>query len=334
MSEVLLQYNDLGSKTEIIFLLDEVFSPGINLHITDIKKFCFNHSYDFCKLFDGVIYLFLELGIIEESNNRFTLLPQGVELKNKIINSGNSFSPSFLHMIISWLDKKNLLPLLFDLDSIRFDTIQNCSVIYNNHIPLYFTGIKQLFYDFGLFISHPSSNNIIIINDKYHSIFLEQIIEPIKAKYLNSIPIKSLSLDRLKDIISLKEHYGQASEEFVLKFEQRRHLKHSLKSKIKIISNFDVSAGYDIVSLLSASSKMIDCFIEVKSFSENINFYWSRNEVNVARIKGPNYFLYLVNRYNMDDPSYKPTIIQDPYKNIFLNSNWVKRDELWFVHNH
>jgi len=51
-------------------------------------------------------------------------------------------------------------------------------------------------------------------------------------------------------------------------------------------------------------SVLLDKFIEVKSYSGDPYFYWSRNEVKVAETEKNNYFLYLVNRDEMNDIDY------------------------------
>ena len=99
---------------------------------------------------------------------------------------------------------------------------------------------------------------------------------------------------------------------------------------IEKISDLNVSAGYDVVSLQSNKSTEIDKFIEVKSYSDKPSFYWSVNEVKKAKQEKNRYFLYLVNRNEIDNNGYNPVMIQDPYKNIFNSNNWEKNCESWF----
>ena len=60
-------------------------------------------------------------------------------------------------------------------------------------------------------------------------------------------------------------------------------------------------------------------------------FFWSRNEIDISRIKGENYFLYLVDRNQMNNTEYKPLIIQNPFKNVLNNENWVKQVEKYKI---
>jgi hypothetical protein len=114
---------------------------------------------------------------------------------------------------------------------------------------------------------------------------------------------------------------GLEAEEFVVRFERNRI---PLKAyKIKRISDFDVSAGYDIVSFADESSGIYDRFIEVKSFIGTPHFYWSENEVDVAKLKGDRYVLCLVEYERMKDPEYEPIFIVNPYEKIFSDNTWL-----------
>ena len=73
-----------------------------------------------------------------------------------------------------------------------------------------------------------------------------------------------------------------------------------------------------------------DRLIEVKAVSPiDFRFYWSRNEIETARIHGQNYFLYLVpvskNGFDMQ----KLKIIQNPFKKVYLDcESWIRQEEL------
>ena len=114
------------------------------------------------------------------------------------------------------------------------------------------------------------------------------------------------------------------SERFVLNYEKLERTKNPRHNNIKIISENDVSAGYDIQSYKNDESMLLDKFIEVKSYSGSPYFYWSKNEIEVEKQERDNYFLYLINRDEMNNKNYCPTIIQNPAKNILNNQNWKK----------
>jgi len=119
------------------------------------------------------------------------------------------------------------------------------------------------------------------------------------------------------------------AENFVVNYEKLQFKSHELVRAIEKISDLNASAGYDIASLLSNESSVIDKFIEVKSYSGSPTFYWSSNEVDTAK-KGKNkYFLYLVNRDLIDNLNYTPLMIQNPYKEIFMSSQWEMEAQNW-----
>ena len=106
---------------------------------------------------------------------------------------------------------------------------------------------------------------------------------------------------------------------------------HSSFEKIELISDVYVNAGYDIISFNDLDSFIIDRFIEVKSYREEISFYWSKNEVEKAKELATKYYIYLVDRSLMNKKDYVPKIIQDPYKKIFENEFWKKETENWKI---
>lgn len=114
-----------------------------------------------------------------------------------------------------------------------------------------------------------------------------------------------------------------------INYEKLKRSKHSNCSNIQIISEIDVKAGYDIKSYKSDTSILLDKLIEVKSYSGKPYFYWSKNEIKVAKQEKDNYFLYLVNRDEMNNKNYQPLMIQNPYKNILDNKHWERDCHSW-----
>ena len=125
---------------------------------------------------------------------------------------------------------------------------------------------------------------------------------------------------------------GIEAERFVFSFEKRRLSGHLRFSDIQIISEEWSNAGYDIQSFSNNLSIIIDRFIEVKSY-EGIKpyFYWSRNEMKVARQKQNNYWIYLVNRKEMNNAGYEPIMKQNPIENILNDENWNKQIEKYRI---
>ena len=125
--------------------------------------------------------------------------------------------------------------------------------------------------------------------------------------------------------------HGEEAEIYALAYEQKRLSAHPKLSNVEIISSYDVMAGYDIVSYNSLTSIELDRFVEVKSYSSSPSFHWSRNEMDVARLRRSKYFLYLVDRDKINEPSYEPMIIQDPYDKVMNNNDWTKRVDSYHV---
>lgn len=98
------------------------------------------------------------------------------------------------------------------------------------------------------------------------------------------------------------------------------------------VAPYWVDAGYDIASYEDIESGETNRFIEVKSFSGTPTFYWSRNEMDVARLKKGRYFLYLVDREKVNNDNYVPMVIQNPYDTVLKNdSTWNKLVDKYFI---
>ena len=102
---------------------------------------------------------------------------------------------------------------------------------------------------------------------------------------------------------------------------------------IKTVSdNWISTAGPNILSFENNNSIKHDKFIEVKSYSDDIpRFYWSKNEINVAKKKQNSYYLYLVDINKIHDSSYNPIIIKNPSISILENDKWAKTVENYLV---
>ncbi len=156
----------------------------------------------------------------------------------------------------------------------------------------------------------------------------------INKEYLYFLDLKSpveshgnLSVSKFDEILLLKQKYGEEAEEFVLNYEVMR----LNNQNIEWVAKYIVDAGYDIASFDNEKDTIHNRFIEVKSYDgEKEYFYWSRKELRVSHLKSNQYWIYLVNRSNMKNLNYKPTMIQNPYKNIYQDiDNWNQQVESW-----
>jgi len=118
-----------------------------------------------------------------------------------------------------------------------------------------------------------------------------------------------------------KQIYGEEAEKFVLNFEFIRLKK---QKEIDWVAEYIVNEGYDIASYNHESDELLNRFIEVKSYDgETPYFFWSRNEYSVAKRKKDDYWLYLVNRSEMNREDYVPIMVQNPFDTI------LRDDEVW-----
>jgi len=129
------------------------------------------------------------------------------------------------------------------------------------------------------------------------------------------------TLKELEQDMAAKKERGAEAESYILLLEKKRLKDHQNLSDIKKISDDDVGAGYDIESFQSINSVSIDKFIEVKSYKNTNTFYWSINEIKKAKKLSENYVLVVVNSNKINESSYQPKEIKNPYK--FFNMKEV-----------
>jgi hypothetical protein len=126
-----------------------------------------------------------------------------------------------------------------------------------------------------------------------------------------------LSAAELSERLARNAELGSEAEEWVVSFERARLSSHPLVSQIRRISEQFVNAGYDIASFSGLDSLQLNLFIEVKSHGEDHRFFWSANEIAVAKVLGELYCLYLVDRSKMSMQDYEPRVIRGPYTAFF-----------------
>lgn len=133
---------------------------------------------------------------------------------------------------------------------------------------------------------------------------------------------RKITLEQLQQKLLAEQEMGEKGELFVLDFEKsRKPFSMEDKERIRQISHIDVSAGYDIISFHDEVS-LKRRYIEVKTYRGAPHFYWSANEIDSAKIRGVDYFLYLVNADRIFEQGYVPEIIQNPYSTIINSSDW------------
>jgi len=138
------------------------------------------------------------------------------------------------------------------------------------------------------------------------------------------------TLEGLKKQLEINEKFGVEAELAAMEYEINVLKNVGISKSPERISEFNVSAGYDIISFAHKDSLKPDKFIEVKSCSDDSwIFYISRNELDVAKIKQDNYYLYLYNR-----KSQKFRIIQNPYDFFVENESknqWAMNSQIYEI---
>ncbi|MDQ6756770.1 MAG: DUF3883 domain-containing protein, partial [Bacteroidota bacterium] len=165
--------------------------------------------------------------------------------------------------------------------------------------------------------THPTPEiKKFIINPRYKKLFDKTILPEIKKL--------KIGIEEFQMSLAQKQMYGEEAEIYTLEYERKRL---DNKEGIDWVAEYSVAEGYDISSYKTKDSLINDCFIEVKSYVGSPYFFWSRNEIDMSRIKGENYFLYLVDRDKIKRPGYQPLIIQNPFKNVLQSDKWEKQIE-------
>lgn len=238
--------------------------------------------------------------------------------------------PEIPHLIIERIFKSlkqsNLLHQFLNHKNLLRDDSTSRISIQRGKIPLFFSSLRNLFVAFGFFVKNEMIRFEFYIHPEYQDWFLSYVIPDIESAELRHNPLKDLLEKRVK-----QEEAGKKAEKFVLAYEQKLRRRHPQVKNIRIISDMDTRAGYDIQSYSSDHALVLDKFIEVKSYFQNPRFYWSDNEVKTAKEKGADYFLYLIDRERMHEDTYQPIEIVNPATTIFNDRAWEVRDDGYFI---
>lgn len=324
MLEELEKYDNLGSKAELQFLLFQILSPTEFKVIKDVKTICIHHSYNFGSSFSGAIQLMELLGFVQVNNEKI----KADESISKF-NQETFFEHTLIYeKLFELLAKEKKLDLFFNLKTTKQNYETQQYFIKGNLLPFSLNYIKKFLLNTGFLELLENTHNTFSVNINFKDFFTSFIIERFKKKSKK----RRITLAKLKEIQELQNKQGFEAECFVLNFELNRLSKHLSKNNIKIISEEYSNAGYDIESFDTENSIVIDKYIEVKSYFGNLIFYWSINEIETAKELGDDYWLYLVNRSEMNKAEYVPIMIQNPYQEILSNDeNWDKQIEKYKV---
>ena len=311
MLEELKNLNYHGGKDGLLFFIRDVIGNG-RIKIRDVKIIC-SHSFGRQALFvEDLVEYCCALGWVEVSDD---VLSISHEIKNRI-EDNDILNEALIISTIKQLFKEKI----FKADMFFYDTIQGGYGFKNELLPLSFSCVRNVLISQGFFIP----DRVSTVTHFYISTAYENIV----ANYCRESR-RQVSLEKLKKQIEKNEIVGEKAELFVLSYEKKR-IGQPLCERIKRISEIDVTAGYDIISFDSINSQEPDRFIEVKAVSSS-GFYWSRNEYEIAKLKGDSYFLYLVDLRRIDEAEYVPNMIRNPAVCIMESGEWFVESQSYHI---
>src|SRR5262249_40770270 len=106
---------------------------------------------------------------------------------------------------------------------------------------------------------------------------------------------KGWTEEQFQSYFQEKQEIGDIAEDLTVTFDRHRLREpgHTVEAAcVRRISRLRVNAGYDVESYDAASADVnYDRFIEVKGGRAiKLRFFWSENEMQIARKLGPNYW--------------------------------------------
>ncbi len=309
-------YQNLGTFNYFFELLNILKDgKGISWRIKDINNLFYNRIIDGRNIFDGCIHLLNSIEIIS-INSKNIVIPDSSFFK--YLSSKTLAHKRIVERLITKIGEDPIFYKIFSPEYISYDIIYKGIQIDNSAFPLKYSTFKQLLLDLKILNSHPTKTiNKYIFNNKYKKLFDKVLLPEIRKR--------KMGVDELRLLLEKKQIHGEEAEKFVLAFEEKR-LNGS--KKIDWVAEYSISEGYDIASFNNEESEFNDRFIEVKSYSGNPYFFWSKNEIEISRIKKSEYYLYLVNREKIQENNYHPIILKNPYLNVYQNTEqWEQRIE-------
>jgi hypothetical protein len=317
MLEEINKHDYLGTPEYFCDLINLLKSSDSSWSAKELRHYFINRIYKYPYI-DGGIELLLAAGLLVMKDKRIVLT---------FNDDSTHISPTVASSMVAGrllasLKEKGELTSLFDPLAIAVDYSKDALIVGPQSFPLRHRAIRALLVDL-LIIQKQDDAPGFVINPPYDVLLRQTLVR--------STARRKMSVDQLKANLLRQERLGSDAEDFVLEYERKRLAGHADAGKIMRISQIDVSAGYDVVSFNSLTSKLNDRFIEVKSYSGTPSFYWTQNEIDVAKAKATNYFLYLVDRSVMGEVGYAPQIIQNPFASVYSSDEWAKLPTVVFV---
>lgn len=292
--------NSIGSVNGILFLVS-IMAEKKKISRNEIRNRCAleNNITVNCP---GAVAFFEYLNLIDTTSSTIMPLPElntiAKQSKDEIIKQ---LATRCINRLID--------DCIFDKNATGFNTEKGHLTIKRSSFPLAYAAIRNFLTTVGAL--GKEENGEICVTESYEASWTEQL----------RVRMKKTTIEQLIKQQNDQQQRGLEAEEFVLELERKRLPE--LAPNIKRISDFDVAAGYDIVSYENSEAKQYNRFIEVKCYIGIPHFYWSENEADVARAKSEKYVLCLVNYERITEAGYEPEYIRNPYDSIFNSNDWL-----------
>ncbi|WP_111683338.1 DUF3883 domain-containing protein [Winogradskyella tangerina] len=315
----LRKYDCLGTPNYFFELFSTLKSnPSSIWQRPDLEKLFFNRVIDDRPIIDGGIELALRMNVLQQSETSFQLNSDFENYMNSVPQMIDRFNQLLFESLKNDTDFLNI----FSSKYLSHDVIYKSLQIDNSAFGFKYSNFKQLLLDFNAIGEHPTPEfKSYIINQRYKKLFDKSVLPEIKKR--------KIGIEEFRKSMEQQQIYGEEAEKFVLKFETER-LEN--KKKVDWVAEYVVNEGYDIASYNEIEDEQPNRFIEVKSYDgPKAYFYWSRNEYQVAKLKGDKYWIYLVNRSKMRNENYQPIMKQNPFDTILTDNNWNKQVEKYKI---
>lgn len=311
MLDVLKKLKYHGGKDGLLFFICNVIGTG-HIRIKDAEIICARSPGKYYLSVEDLVSYCCALGWIQISEDVLSISPDLALL----LNDKEKLNDALVVSTVKQLFEETLM----DASMFCYDSVQCCYTFKNELFPLSLSSLRNVLISQGFLIpSRDTEMTRFYISPTYETL----IAKHCKARH------KQLSLEQLQRQLVKNELAGEKAEVFVFEYEKKR-LGQPLGEKVRRISEIDVTAGYDIVSFDSNQSLEPDRFIEVKAVS-NIGFYWSKNEYEIAKLKGDTYYLYLVNLNRINEQDYAPQMIQNPAINVMDTDEWFVEPQSYYI---
>lgn len=192
------------------------------------------------------------------------------------------------------------------------------------------TDSLPILYEIGLL---EKKNTIIELNQSSTSMVIERIEKLQTAKEIR------ISQKQIDANLRIKKIIGNIAEKIALEYEKNRLKQGGFDKEsdnVALISQEYANAGYDICSFHGKSDNLeFDLYVEVKgSTGKEIDFFWSKNEIDEAKKQGNKYCIYFVPSIDIAKQNGgKIIVICNPIRDILENDQYDKQIESIHVKN-